>query len=145
MKRALFIFVAAFCSVASAAECPKRMPSAVEGRMLPVLDAFAEAMKKNDYWDKRYEAAVDRLLRGQGTAAREARVALMDYYIGEAYGEELVCAVAKDGSSKLLRLYSTCDIQPSRSPVPRDRTLPLRKYALEIIASGKGKDRCTYH
>ena len=120
------------------------MSHKAETYLLPVLDARAEALRQHIEWDKRYDHAFESLLQAKGSAAREARVALMDYYIGESYAEELVCAVAMDNSPRLLRLYSTCDIQPARSPIPRERTLPLRKYALELITKGDVKPRCTY-
>lgn len=144
MKAVFAIVACIFGSTAVAGECPGAVPKPVEARMLPVLDALGQALRKNDIWDKRYEGAFDSLLRRQDAASREARVALLDYYLGEAFDEELVCAVAKDGSSKLLDLYSRCDIAPSRAPVPRAHSSVKRDFAKEIIASGRVTDRCTY-
>ena len=122
------------------------MPRKVEARLMPVLNALDNALKKDDIRDKKYQSAFGRLMRASDSASAQARVALMDYYIGEAYGEELVCAVALDGkrSRPFLELYEGCDIQPTASPVPRTRTLPLRRYALKIIEEGKAKESCTY-
>jgi hypothetical protein len=126
------------------ANCPAKMTPRVESRLLPVLDALAAAAKKSDFFDKTYTRAFGALLAARDAASREARVALMDYYVGEGNGEELVCAVALDGSRRLLELYSVCDIQPMRSPVPRDRFLPLRGYALNMIRKGHVVEQCTF-
>jgi hypothetical protein len=126
--------------------CPSKMLGAVEHELLPVLDALRLASDKNDWFDPGYEKAFAHLLQSKSRASIEARVALMDYYIGESTGEELVCAVAADGSraSKLLQRYSRCDIAPSRSPMPRTRALPLRAYALQMLKEGHVKVSCTY-
>ena len=78
--------------------------------------------------------------------SQAARVALMDYYVGESTGQTVGCVVALDGKKmvKLLQLHTRCDIPPSRSPIERDRGLPYRKNALEIIAKGNAKAHCTY-
>ena len=140
--------IAMSASVASGAErqCLRAMPPNVEARLLPVLRALDQALVKNDIWDKQYEAAFASLAQAKDNASAQARVALMDYYIGEAYGEELVCAVAIDGarSRRFVELYEDCDIKPTVSPVPRTRTLPLRRYALTIIVEGTAKESCTY-
>jgi hypothetical protein len=121
------------------------MPTAVEQKLLPVLEALNEARPGHE-WDSGYERSFEALLKGGDDASVEARVALMDYYVGEAYAEELVCAVARDGPRMaiLLELYSRCDIQPSRSSASRDRGLPLRAYALALLNEGRVKESCTY-
>ena len=149
MKSSLAIVIAVLATqVALAAEtqCPRAMPRVVEARLLPVLNALDQARKKNDFWDKRYEAAFLRLSRAKDNASAQARVALMDYYIGEAYGEGLVCTVALDGvrSKKWLELYEQCDILVSASTVERFHSLPLRGYALKIIGEGNAAQSCTY-
>jgi len=114
--------------------------------MVSVSKSLTDSGRKNDWWDKGYEKAFSSLLNAKDEASKEARVALMDYYVGEAYGEELVCAVALDGgkATSLLELYSSCDIKPTHSTVPRNRTLPLRGYALEMLKKGLVKESCTY-
>jgi len=148
MKRllALIGFLVASQVWAGAGKCPEAMPADVEAKLLPVLTARDEAARKNDWWDKSYEEAFGTLLAANDPASKQARVALMDYYVGEAFGEELVCAVALDGTEmvSLLKLYSQCDIAPSKSAVPRNRTLPLRTYALEMLKAGHVKESCTY-
>jgi hypothetical protein len=148
MKKLVLIFVCAFSTPVGAEQnaCPVSLPIAVEAKLLPVLDARDVASRKNDWWDKGYEKAFTALLEAKDEASKEARVALMDYYVGEAYGEELVCAVALDGgkATSLLELYSSCDIKPTHSTVPRNRTLPLRGYALEMLKKGLVKESCTY-
>ncbi|MBS1994657.1 MAG: hypothetical protein JSS86_00045 [Cyanobacteria bacterium SZAS LIN-2] len=117
------------------------MPTPVEQQLVPVLKALAAA--KEDF-DPDYERAFEALLNAKGPAAAEARIALMDYYVGEHNAEELVCAVAEDGRKGLIRRYSRCDIRPTVSPVPRDRSLPLRMLALSMIASGSATRDCTF-
>jgi hypothetical protein len=126
--------------------CSKKMPASVEAKLLPVLDVLAEAVRKDDWFDKKYEQEFYRLLKSKDKASQEARVALMDYYVGEHFGEELVCAVALDGEAikSTIITYQNCDIKPTRSPVLRNRSLPLRKYVLEILKRGNVKGECTF-
>ena len=142
---AALLAIASIASSASSNErlCPKAMPATVEARLSPVLRALDRAHKRNDIWDKQYEAAFASLLRAKDKASVQARVALMDYYVGESYGEELVCAVALDGanSAEFLELYDACDIPPKHSPVPRAHTLPLRTYALKMVREGNAKEK----
>jgi hypothetical protein len=148
MKKMALLLVCAFSTPVWAQQnaCPEFLPTAVEAKLLPVLDARDEASRKNDWWDKGYEKAFTSLLNAKDEASKEARVSLMDYYIGEAYGEELVCAVALDGGkiASLLELYSRCDIKPSHSTAPRNHTLPLRSFALKMLKDGNVKESCTY-
>jgi len=118
--------------------CPRKMAISVERKLLPVLEALAEALKKSDFFDKHYERQFAKLLEARDKASREARIALMDYYVGEHFGEELTSAVAADGEEirPLVELYQVCDIRPSVSPVPRDRSLPLRRFVLEMLDEG---------
>ena len=113
---------------------------------MPVLLALEKALNKNDIWDKHYENAFAALLRAKDKASAEARVALMDYYVGESFGEELVCAVALDGkrSARFLELYDACDIQPKQSSVPRAHSSPIRGYAMKILQEGSAKESCAY-
>ena len=89
---------------------------------MPVLHALDRALKRNDIWDKEYETAFGKLMRAKDAASAEARVALMDYYVGESFGEELVCAVALDGARNisLLERYDIVNVTSLR------RTLPCR-------------------
>lgn len=126
--------------------CPRHLPRSVEAKLLPVLNALDEAARKNDWWDKGYEKAFATLLKSEDEDSVRARVALMDYYVGEAYGEELVCAVALDGQNveRLLELHTRCDVKPRHSRAPRNRALPLRAYAQKLLKDGHVKDSCTY-
>jgi hypothetical protein len=125
-------------------DCPKHMPARVEVRLRPVLEALDHALNSDDIWDKKYASSFATLMDAKDLASSQARVALMDYYVGEAYAEELVCAVAIDGarSAKFLDLYDMCNIQPSYSPIPRDRSLPLRGIAKSMIRSGNPTTTC---
>jgi hypothetical protein len=149
MKNAALFLICALSvsALADQGACPTVLPATVEAKLLPVLKARDEASRKNDWWDKGYESAFGALLSAKDDDSKQARVALMDYYVGEAFGEELVCAVALDGSdvNSFLELYSLCDIKPVHSSVPRNHALPLRGYALKILKEGHVKDSCTYN
>ena len=149
MKRALLpllIWLVATSAIAADHVCIKRMPKDVEAKLTPVLVALDVAHRKKDIWDKSYERAFERLIAAKGIAAVQARVALMDYNIGESFGESLVCAVAKDGAQSMpfLKLYEACDIAPQRLLITRKHVSPLRGYALKIIQDGTLKASCTY-
>jgi len=122
--------------------CPASMPSAVEKKLLLVLDATTETVRT----DKAYEALWDQLLDGKDDASVEARVALMDYPIGAAYSELLSCVVSTGGKKALyyLELYSHCDIAPTRSPVPRDHANTLRSITTADWKARHGKGSCKY-
>jgi hypothetical protein len=124
--------------------CPASMSSAVEAKLLPVLDATSEALRRDDWSAKTYEALLDALLAGSDDASVEARVALMDYPVGTAYAEQLSCVVSIGGPKALhfLRLYSRCNIAPSRSPVPRQHSSKLRAMTLKAWKAGHGKGSC---
>jgi hypothetical protein len=122
-------------------DCPANVPSDVQQLILPVLQALRSVMDSGDWFAPEYEAAFDRLLKARGDSAVEARVALMDYYVGE----ELVCASALDGQAarELIWRYESCDMFALGSPVSRDHSLPLRGYTLKLIDSGKAMQSCT--
>jgi hypothetical protein len=126
--------------------CRERLSPSVEAKLLPVLKARETAADKNDWFDKQYEAEFDNLLKASDEDSQKARVALMDYYVGEHMGEELVCAVALDGPKvvPLLEHHERCDVIPPTSSYVRVRNLPLRRYALEMIKKGKVRESCTY-
>ena len=125
--------------------CPV-MSKGAEAALKPVLKELAAVRKSGNWFAPRYEAVLTKLLRSKERDAVEARVALMDYYTGEHTGEELVCVVARDGAAvkALLQLYSRCDIAPSQSPAARDRSLPLRGYALDLLKQGNVEQSCTH-
>jgi hypothetical protein len=128
------------------AECPKQMPKAVEAKVLPILRAQADADARRADFDPTVEELLFDLLDRSDPVSIEAKVALMDYYLGEGNAESLVCSVALNGKAaeSILLRYGTCDIQPSESPSPRDHTHPLRLQALKLIRSGKAKEGCTF-
>jgi len=132
-------------AIAAGSDCPSHVPREVERLMLPVLHGLRSVMDSGDWFAPEYESAFDRLLKAKGNTAVEARVALMDYYIGEHFGEELVCASALDGQAarQLLWQYESCDITAPLSPVPRNHALPLRGYAIKLIDSGDAIQSCT--
>jgi hypothetical protein len=137
-------------SPSAAIGCPKSMPADVEQKLLPVLDALEDA--RHDWSNYRYgtrseqnyETQFERLLSAKDKSSRQARVALMDYYVGEGPGEELVCVVALDGEGivPFLNLYDRCDISPYRSPVPRERDFLLRQYVREALRDGHIDEDC---
>jgi len=120
------------------------MSRSAEAKLLPVLDATEEALRKNNWSDEAYEAALDELLDAKDDASVEARVALMDYPVAAAYAEQLSCIVATGGKKALhyLELYTRCDIAPSRSPIPRDHTRKLRSAVIQAWKAGGGKGSC---
>jgi len=63
---------------------------AVERLLKPVLLTRAAAIKSNREWDDAYDKAFFDLINMTDPDAREAQVALMAYYTGEHYGEELI-------------------------------------------------------
>jgi hypothetical protein len=121
------------------------MPTDVEAILKPVLVAL-EASDRSENHEKEYEAALGKLLGARGVFASQARVALMDYYVGEWPGEVLACAVALDEEDivPILDQYDKCDIKPSASVARRDRTLQLRAFARELRRGGKAKESCTF-
>ena len=139
------------CVWANDAPCPQQMSQAVEAKLLPVLVAIDQANRINSVSTseglaRTADAAVDALIDAKDDASAEARVALMDYPIGAAYSEVLSCAVSIGGKKALhlLRLYSRCDIAPSRSPLPRDHSINLRSLTLRQWKAGGGKGSCEY-
>jgi hypothetical protein len=121
------------------------MPTDVEAILKPVLVAL-EASDRSENHEKEYEAALGNLLGARGVYASQARVALMDYYVGEWPGEVLACAVALDEEDivPILDQYDKCDIKLSTSVGGRDRTLQLRAFARELRRSGKAKESCSF-
>jgi hypothetical protein len=142
-----FILLASSCAAyAVESTCPKHMPKQVEARLLPVLKALDHAVKTNNIWDKSYEREFNKLLSSKDRPSIEARVALMDYYTGESFGEALVCSVAKNGKKSItfLEQYGACDISPTQDRMPRHHDSPLRGYALKIILENTAQASCTY-
>ena len=119
----------------------ERLRPGVDRLVSPVLKALKVAASKNDWWDKTYEKQFYRLIEAKSTDAREARVALMAYYVGEHYGEELVCAVEADGKGMipLLDKYKQCRPVSSAEPIPsRFLVEPtLYGYALDGLRKGE--------
>ena len=126
--------------------CPKSMSAKAEAVLMPVLVATSAVLQSDNWFDKNYEGALDKLLAGKDDASIEARVALMDYPIGTAYAELLSCTVSTGGKRALyyLELYSRCDIAPSHSPVLRDHSRELRASTIAEWKLGKGKGSCEY-
>jgi hypothetical protein len=88
----------------------KNLPPRVERLLKPVLLALAARIRSGEEWDTAYERAFYRLLERKGPDAREAQVALMAYYTGEHYGEELL-ELARAHPSQfdaLVRSYREC-------------------------------------
>ncbi len=142
------VLLLAFAAVAQAAPeaCPKAIAPAVEAKLLPVLNARDEAIRNNDWLDPQYENAIETLLQAKDAASSEARVALMDYAVGDAYDQELVCAVAYGGKAMipLLQRYARCDIAPAHSTSARDHASPLRGLALKYLTEGSVSENCNF-
>lgn len=141
-----FLVVFVITAQAAPADCPKAMSPAVEAKLLPVLKAYDEAVHKNDLLDPQYENAIELLLQATDDASREARVALMDYDVGDAYDQELICAVAFDGKPMIpvLERYSRCDIAPSHATGTRDHNSPLRGETLKMLKEGHVSENCNF-
>ena len=88
----------------------KFLPPGVERLLKPVLLARAAAIRSNREWDTTYEKAFYNLLKMKGPEAREAQVALMAYYTGEHYGEELLenALAHRKQFDPLVRRYRRC-------------------------------------
>src|SRR2546428_2147354 len=81
-------------------EEPSRAFSAESDRLASgVLDAAKRAVARDDWFDREFEESFYSVLEMREPAAVDARIALLNYYLGEHFGEELVCAVAKGGAS----------------------------------------------
>jgi len=88
----------------------KFLPPGVERLLKPVLLARAAAIQSHREWDTTYEKAFYNLLKMKGPEAWEAQVALMAYYTGEHYGEELVehALAHRKEFDPLVRRYRQC-------------------------------------
>jgi len=86
------------------------LPPRIERLLKPVLLALAAAIRSGQEWDTAYERAFYKLLEMKGPEAREAQAALMAYYTGEHYGEELVelARVHRSQFDPLVRRYREC-------------------------------------
>lgn len=62
----------------------------IELLVRPVLLARAEALRARREWDEALEHAFYRLLERRSALAREAQTALMAYYMGEHYAQDLL-------------------------------------------------------
>ena len=87
-----------------------QLTSEVDTLLRPVLLARADEQQAGRSWDEKYEAAFYQLINSKDSHALEAQVALMAYYVGEHYGEELLCSLHKHASDALLLIeqYRTC-------------------------------------
>ena len=96
--------------------CPQRALTAdVESLLRPVLLANVAARRADREWDTAYKDSFYRLLELRSPVAHEAQAALMAYYVGEHYGEELL-EVAESNPKvfrPLIAKYGTC--RPSLS------------------------------
>src|SRR5690242_11444959 len=106
----LALLVVPLAHGADESKCPARMTPAVEKLLVTVLEGLRIAEQSGDWFGRHYEDRFYALLESKDASAPEARVALMDYYVGEHNGEELVCAVALDGEKvqALIELYNAC-------------------------------------
>jgi len=88
----------------------KFLPPRVERLLKPVLLARAAEIRSHREWDTAYEKAFYNLLKMKGPEAREAQAALMAYYVGEHYGEELVehALAHRKEFDPLVRHYRQC-------------------------------------
>ena len=86
------------------------LPPDVDALVKPVLLASVAAQRQGRFPDQAFERELYQLLETQGTVALEAKVAMMSYYIGEHYGEELLEAALQDAmqSDALVARYEKC-------------------------------------
>jgi hypothetical protein len=71
---------------------------------------MAAARRARRDHDKAYVSAFEALLESSDKDALEAQVALMAYYVGEHYGEELLASVLGRArrADKLVEQYAAC-------------------------------------
>jgi hypothetical protein len=86
------------------------LPPEVDLLVKPVLLARVAAARSHTEWDESFENQFYKLLKMKGATALEAQVALMSYYTGEHYGEELLETVLKKSkqADPLVRRYREC-------------------------------------
>jgi hypothetical protein len=82
----------------------------IEALLRPVLIPMANARRARRDHDEKYVKAFESLLESRDKNALEAQVALMAYYVGEHYGEELLSSVQGRGrqADKLVQRYAAC-------------------------------------
>jgi hypothetical protein len=98
------------------ATCQKgTLPAEVDSLVKPVLLARVAWARSTTHLDKAFEAAFYKFLDAKSSRALEAKVALLAYYIGEHYGEELLDAVLERPAQAdaLVRRYRACRLQTS--------------------------------
>src|SRR5690242_6850932 len=108
--QAVFILVLMLSCVGSG-----EIPNCPGEKLRPEIDALvAPILRRNKFLnkgeDKVQVAMVEELNARHDPAAREARVALLPYSMGEQAGQELFCAVLLDGRDTLplIDKYSRC-------------------------------------
>ncbi len=116
----------------------------VEQRIVPILEARIKARKLNDWYLPEYTEPLHQLFREDSPIAMESRIALLAYYIGEAYGEELFCAISQDGEDALplLEQYQVCRPGTALDPKAAELVTGQAKYEFvaEFIREGKTCD-----
>jgi hypothetical protein len=118
--RALLLLALASVSIAAGPKPDAHFPiptcesgtvtPSVEQLVKPVLLARAAWIRSGKYLDKSFEPPFYKLLATKGATALEAKVALMAYYTGEHYGEELLDAVLGEHAlaDRLVQRYREC-------------------------------------
>jgi len=113
-------------------------------RVVPILKARLKAQEQNDWYLPEYTEPLHQLFREESDIAMEARIALLAYYIGEAYGEELFCAISQDGEEALpiLTRYKACRPATVLDPTITNLVLGTTDYELvaEFIREGQSCD-----
>jgi hypothetical protein len=96
------------------------LPPPIEALLRPVLLPMAAARRARRDHDKTYVNAFEALIESSDKNALEAQVALMAYYVGEHYGEELLSSVLGRArrADKLVERYAAC-----RPPVSFEKEL----------------------
>ena len=82
----------------------------IEALLRPVLIPMAAARRAGRDHDETYVKAFEGLLESRDKNALEAQVALMAYYVGEHYGEELLSSVRGRArrADPLVQRYAAC-------------------------------------
>ena len=87
----------------------RKLEPRVERLLRPVLLSLSEARRARREWDTAFETTFRRLLRLKDPDALEAKVALMAYYVGEHYGEELQNSFQPSTKAdSLIKRYKIC-------------------------------------
>jgi len=156
VRACLAILLLAASTVASSAGCePKLLRAEALGLVRPLIELKIKDMKESVFPDGRWKgksphaAEVERrfeaLLENRTKAGDEALAFLLNVYLGEGPGQDLVCEVSSRGRRMLVLVesYAKCVPLTGLEPLPESvrGSGALPKYARENLAKGR---KCDY-